>query len=89
MLKPPLYFVSTPTDRAALTAEGSKIWCLKMKDVGAVVDDLTVQGEYEEGLAILKGVDERSLTDKVSTGLVCSQMDGKSEWTSTDLFYPS
>lgn len=66
MLKPPLYFVSTPTERAALAAEGgSKMWCLRMKEVGEVVDELTLQGEYQESLAILKGVDERSLNDKV------------------------
>ncbi|KAL7417275.1 hypothetical protein BDY24DRAFT_412023 [Mrakia frigida] len=67
MLKPPLYFVTTPTERAAFASEGgSRVWCLRMKEVGEVVEELMVKGEYEEGLAVLKGVDERVLGDKVT-----------------------
>ncbi|CDZ96570.1 Vacuolar assembly/sorting proteins VPS39/VAM6/VPS3 [Phaffia rhodozyma] len=66
-LKPPLFVVSTPVERAVLAAEGgSKIWCLTMKKMGDVLDDMLNEGLYEESLKILEGVDERSLHNKNS-----------------------
>lgn len=68
-LRPPLYFVSTPTERAALASEGSKIWCLSAQSLGETLDELVKRGEYEEGLAFMESVDERTLPDKVRLGL--------------------
>lgn len=68
-LKPPLFLVSTPVEKAAFVAEGgSKVWCLTMKTIGHVLDDMLEEGLYDEGLKILEGVDEKSLSDKVSGG---------------------
>jgi hypothetical protein len=47
------------------TAEGSTIWYLKMKTLEGIVDELMELGEYEEGLKMLEGVDERTLPEKV------------------------
>lgn len=64
--KPPLFCVSTPTERAVAANEGSTVWVLKMKSLGAIVDELMQSGEYEEALELLAGIDERTLPDKLT-----------------------
>ncbi|KAK7032798.1 rab guanyl-nucleotide exchange factor [Favolaschia claudopus] len=62
--KSPLFFVTTPTDRTAATAEGSTIWEFKMKSWDAQIDELVVAGQYSEALALLETIDTTALPDK-------------------------
>ncbi|KAI0303616.1 CNH domain-containing protein [Multifurca ochricompacta] len=59
-----LFLVSTPTDRATAAAEGSSIWCFRMKAWGAQVDELVNAGKYAEALALLNTIDPAVLPDK-------------------------
>ncbi|KAI0267682.1 hypothetical protein BC834DRAFT_923439 [Gloeopeniophorella convolvens] len=69
--KSPLFVVSTPTDRATATAEGSTIWCFSMKAWGEQVDELVDAGRYSEALALLETIDPAVLPDKERrTGLI-------------------
>ena len=63
--KSPLFLVSTPSDRATATAEGSSIWCFRMKSWGVQVDELVDAGMYAEALALLNSIDPAVLPDKV------------------------
>jgi hypothetical protein len=63
--KSPLFLVSTPSDRATATAEGSSIWCFRMKSWGLQVDELVDAGMYAEALALLNSIDAAVLPDKV------------------------
>lgn len=63
--KSPLFLVSTPSDRATATAEGSSIWCFRMKSWGVQVDELVDAGMYAEALALLNSIDPAVLLDKV------------------------
>ena len=63
--KSPLFLVSTPSDRATATAEGSSIWCFRMKSWGVQVDELVDAGMYAEALALLNSIDSAVLPDKV------------------------
>lgn len=63
--KSPLFFVTTPTDRAAATAEGSTIWQFNMKSWDAQIDELVVGGHYSDALALLDIIDVVALPDKV------------------------
>ncbi|KAF8207076.1 hypothetical protein K438DRAFT_1713917 [Mycena galopus ATCC 62051] len=62
--KSPLFFVTTPTDRTAATAEGSTIWQIKMKSWDAQIDELVVAGQYSDALALLDTIDIVALPDK-------------------------
>ncbi|KAJ7760728.1 hypothetical protein DFH07DRAFT_430267 [Mycena maculata] len=62
--KSPLFFVTTPTDRTAATAEGSTIWQFRMKLWGAQIDELVVAGQYSDALALLDTIDVSALPDK-------------------------
>ncbi|KAH8100006.1 hypothetical protein BXZ70DRAFT_939950 [Cristinia sonorae] len=62
--KPPLFLVTTPTDRAAATAEGSTIWQIAMKPWGEQVDELVEAEAYEDALALLETIDTAILPDK-------------------------
>ncbi|KAJ7645378.1 hypothetical protein B0H17DRAFT_450082 [Mycena rosella] len=62
--KSPLFLVTTPTDRAAVAAEGSTIWQFKMKSWDAQIDELVVAGQYSEALALLDTIDISTLRDK-------------------------
>ncbi|KAJ7510485.1 hypothetical protein B0H11DRAFT_1190833 [Mycena galericulata] len=62
--KSPLFFVTTPTDRAAATAEGSTIWQFRMKSWEAQIDELVVAGQYPDALALLDSIDASALPDK-------------------------
>ena len=61
----PLFLVSTPTDRATATAEGSTIWCLRLKPWGEQVDELIDARMYAEALALVNDIDVAVLPDKV------------------------
>lgn len=63
--KSPLFLVSTPSDRATATAEGSSIWRFRMKSWGVQVDELVDAGMYAEALALLNSIDSAVLPDKV------------------------
>ncbi|KAJ6577458.1 hypothetical protein B0H19DRAFT_1120042 [Mycena capillaripes] len=62
--KSPLFFVTTPTDRAAAAAEGSTIWQFKMKSWDAQIDELVVAGQYADALTLLDTIDTIALPDK-------------------------
>ncbi|KAJ6468361.1 hypothetical protein C8R45DRAFT_1018454 [Mycena sanguinolenta] len=62
--KSPLFFVTTPTDRAAATAEGSTIWQFKMKPWDTQIDELVAAGQYSDALALLDTIDVVALPDK-------------------------
>jgi hypothetical protein len=64
--KSPLFLVTTPTDKAAATAEGSTIWQFKMKSWDAQIDELVVAGQYSDALALLDTIDPSTLGDKVN-----------------------
>jgi Vam6/Vps39-like protein vacuolar protein sorting-associated protein 39 len=63
--KSPLFLVSTPTDRATAAAEGSTIWCFRMKPWGEQVNELIDAGAYAEALALVNSIDPAVLPDKV------------------------
>ena len=65
--KSPLFLVSTPTDRTTAAAEGSTIWCIRMKTWGEQADELIDAGKYAEALALLDIIDVALLPDKVLT----------------------
>lgn len=63
--RPPLFVVSTPTERSGLAAEGgSKIWWIPFRPVGEVVDELVMNGSYSEALALAQTSDTRQLPDR-------------------------
>ncbi|KAJ7671538.1 hypothetical protein DFH06DRAFT_118208 [Mycena polygramma] len=62
--KTPLFFVTTPIDRAAAAAEGSIIWQLKMKSWDTQIDELVGAGQYPDALALLDTIDTVALPDK-------------------------
>jgi hypothetical protein len=61
-----LFLVTTPTDRAIATAEGSTIWQSTMKSWGDQVDELVEASSYADALALLDVIDQVVLPDKVS-----------------------
>lgn len=63
--KSPLYVITTPTDRAASTAEGSTIWSFTMKSWGEQIDELVQEASYANALALLDSLDAAILPDKV------------------------
>jgi Vam6/Vps39-like protein vacuolar protein sorting-associated protein 39 len=65
--KSPLFLVSTPTDRATAAAEGSSIWCFRVKPWGEQVNELVKAGTYAEALALVNSIDAAVLPDKVCT----------------------
>ncbi|TFK62037.1 hypothetical protein BDN72DRAFT_933557 [Pluteus cervinus] len=62
--KSPLYFVTTPVDRAAATADGSTIWQLSMKSWAEQIDELVLTEAYADALALLDTLDVSLLPDK-------------------------
>jgi Vam6/Vps39-like protein vacuolar protein sorting-associated protein 39 len=63
--KSPLFLISTPTDRATAAAEGSTVWCFRMKPWGEQVNELIDAGAYAEALALVNSIDAAVLPDKV------------------------
>ncbi|KAJ4480006.1 hypothetical protein J3R30DRAFT_3467312 [Lentinula aciculospora] len=55
--KPSLLLVTTPTDRAAATSEGSSIWQFDMKPWSEQIDELVVAGKYSDALELLETTD--------------------------------
>ncbi|KAJ7284535.1 hypothetical protein C8J57DRAFT_1669706 [Mycena rebaudengoi] len=62
--KSPLFLVTTPTDKAVATAEGSTIWEFRMKPWAAQIDELVVAGQYSDALTLLDTIDVSALADK-------------------------
>ncbi|KAJ7180691.1 vacuolar sorting protein 39 domain 2-domain-containing protein [Mycena filopes] len=62
--KSTLFLVTTPTDRAAATTEGSTIWQLKMKSWDTQIDELVKAGQYADALTLLDTIDLIALADK-------------------------
>ncbi|KAG8924938.1 Vacuolar morphogenesis protein 6 [Tulasnella sp. 418] len=62
--KSPLFVISTPTDRATATAEGSTIWSFTMQSWGKQIDELVERGEYADALTLLDTLDASLLKDK-------------------------
>jgi Vam6/Vps39-like protein vacuolar protein sorting-associated protein 39 len=77
--RPFMLTVSTPTDKVALTTEGSTIWLFRMQTWAAQVDELVQAGAYESALSLLNSIDDSFLPDKAgvsghmtSSGLLTS-----------------
>ncbi|KIY68727.1 hypothetical protein CYLTODRAFT_436489 [Cylindrobasidium torrendii FP15055 ss-10] len=51
--KSPLYLITTPTDRATTTAEGSTIWRFDIKPWSDQIDELVASENYGEALSLL------------------------------------
>ncbi len=51
--KSPLYLLTTPTDRASATAEGTSVWSFTMKPWSEQIDELIQDGHYADALALL------------------------------------
>ena len=64
--KSPLYLISTPTDRASATADGSTIWEFTMKSWADQIGELVREEAYSDALALLDSIDEAVLPEKVS-----------------------
>ncbi|KAI0690617.1 hypothetical protein BC835DRAFT_1363553 [Cytidiella melzeri] len=62
--KSPLYLLTTSTDRAAATAEGSTLWSFTMIAWGEQVDELVRNGAYADALALLDSLSTATLPDK-------------------------
>lgn len=69
--KSPLFLITTPTDRANATAEGSSIWQFRMKPWGEQVDELVRDGLYSDALSLLETIDNAWLPDKVRGISLC------------------
>ncbi|KAH9998803.1 hypothetical protein BJV74DRAFT_883060 [Russula compacta] len=78
--KSPLFLVSTPTDRATATSEGSSIWCFRMKPWGEQVDELIHAGKYAEALALLNTIDASLLSDKDKRTSLSKALDAVSQF---------
>lgn len=65
LAKSPLYLITTPTDRATATAEGSTVWQVAMKSWGEQVDELVEAESYSDALELLSTIDSVILPDKV------------------------
>ncbi|KAN0132921.1 hypothetical protein V8E53_009286 [Lactarius tabidus] len=78
--KSPLFLVSTPSDRATATAEGSSIWCFRMKSWGVQVDELVDAGMYAEALALLNSIDPAVLPDKERRTTLVKSLDAVSQF---------
>ena len=63
--KSPLFLVTTPTDRATSTAEGSTIWQFHLKPWGEQVHELVVAEAYADALSLLESIEATLLPDKV------------------------
>ena len=63
--KSSLFLVTTPTDRATATAQGSSIWQFRMRPWNEQIDELVQAGAYSDALALLDLIDTASLPDKV------------------------
>ena len=61
----PLYMMTTPTDKAAASFEGSTIWCFSMRPWPEQIDELVAAGQYSDALALLDAIDDTLLPDKV------------------------
>ena len=62
--KSPLFLITTPTDRATATTEGSSIWSVSMRPWGEQVDELVEAGSYSDALALLNSIESPLLPDK-------------------------
>ncbi|GLB44890.1 putative rab guanyl-nucleotide exchange factor [Lyophyllum shimeji] len=62
--KPPLFLVTTPTDRTAATTEGSTVWQVSMRPWAEQIDELVRDGQYADALALLDIIDKAVLPDK-------------------------
>lgn len=63
--KSPLFFVTTPTEKAAAAADGSTIWQCTMKPWAEQIDELIQAGQYGDALAFLDTIEDAVLADKV------------------------
>ncbi|KAJ7086162.1 hypothetical protein B0H15DRAFT_987519 [Mycena belliarum] len=82
--KSPLFLVTTPTDRAAATAEGSTIWQFKMKSWEAQIDELVAAGQYFDALALLDTIDISVLRDKEQRATRIRGLNAVSQFRSSD-----
>ncbi|TFY59088.1 hypothetical protein EVJ58_g6005 [Rhodofomes roseus] len=78
--KSSLFLVTTPTDRAAATAQGSSIWQFRMKPWHEQVDELVEAGSYADALALLDLLDAASLPDKEQRRKVVRALHAVSEF---------
>ncbi|KAH9177407.1 hypothetical protein EDB89DRAFT_1542390 [Lactarius sanguifluus] len=78
--KSPLFLVSTPSDRATATAEGSSIWCFRMKSWGVQVDELVNAEMYAEALTLLNSIDPAVLPDKERRTSLVKSLDAVSRF---------
>lgn len=69
--KSPVFFLSTPIDKTAAAAEGSRLWKLCMHPWNEQIDELVEKGSYLEALALLESIDEALLPDKVFLSESC------------------
>ncbi|GJJ08147.1 hypothetical protein Clacol_002355 [Clathrus columnatus] len=69
--KSPVYFFSTPIDRTAAAAEGTRLWKLCMQPWTEQIDELVRKSSYSEALALLESIDETLLPDKVNIHSTC------------------
>jgi phage gp46-like protein len=65
-------FVSTPTDRALSSSEGSSIWAMKCRDLGEQVDELVREGRVTEAIGLVEAVGEAGLSPVSGSGLSLS-----------------
>jgi hypothetical protein len=56
--------VSTPTEKAALVAEGSTIWIVALQTVEQQLDGLTMSGRFQDAIGLVSGESD-AVHDKV------------------------
>ncbi|KAH7873389.1 uncharacterized protein C8R40DRAFT_1161652 [Lentinula edodes] len=59
-----IFLVTTPTDRATATSEGSSIWQFEMKTWSEQIDELVLAGQYSDALKFLESIESKDLSDK-------------------------
>lgn len=68
--KAPIFAVSTPTERNAVSQDGSSIWLLHMRTWSDQINELVDDERYIDALALLDTIDNVTLPDKVAPSLL-------------------
>ncbi|ORY29789.1 hypothetical protein BCR39DRAFT_588162 [Naematelia encephala] len=61
---PKALFISTPTDRNLVTAEGSSVWLVRSGDIGEQVDELVREGHLSDAIGLVEAVGDSGLAPK-------------------------
>ena len=64
--KAPVFVLSTPTERAAATSQGSSLWVVGMRPWSEQINELVDEEHYSDALTLLDSLDAAALPDQVN-----------------------